>query len=326
MKRSIFLIFAIAFFGLALEAPRATAQAVPSASKPALAANGITTPKEHFGFNIGDDYCLADYKQFESYLNKLATQSDRLKVVKIGVTEEGRNQLMGIVTSPANHAKLDFYKEIARQMAKGQIDETLARQLAEEGKAVVWIDGGLHASEVLCAQVLIETIYQMLSRNDPETMRFLNDVIILFVHCNPDGMDLCADWYMRNKEPERRTSGQLPVLYEKYAGHDDNRDFYAGNLAETRNMNRVMYREWFPQIVYNHHQTGPAGAVMFIPPCRDPFNYNIDPMVIGGIEAVSTAVVLRALEEGKPGVTVRTGAAIPPGSTADCQRPVNFTT
>jgi hypothetical protein len=224
------------------------------------------------------------------------------------MTEEGRDQIMGIVSAPANLAKLGFYQEVAKQCALGQIDESLARQLSEEGKAVIWIDGGLHATEVLCAQVLIETLYQMVSRNDPETMRILNDVIILFVHANPDGMDLCADWYMRNKDPQKRSLTGLPVLYEKYAGHDNNRDFYAANLRETQNMNRVMYREWFPQVVYNHHQTGPAGAVMFIPPCRDPYNYNIDPMVIGGIEAVSTAVVLRSLEENKPGVTVRTGA------------------
>ena len=122
----------------------ALAQVVPS---PPFSAH--PRRKEHFGFNIGDDYCLANYKQLESYWNKLATQTDRLKVVKIGVTEEGRNQLMGIVTSPANHAKLSLYQEIAKQMAHGKIDESLARQLAEEGKAVIWIDGGLHATSTL---------------------------------------------------------------------------------------------------------------------------------------------------------------------------------
>src|SRR5205823_2206619 len=145
-------------------------------------------------------------------------------------------------------------------------------QLAEEGKAVVWIDGGLHASEVLCAQVLIEMLYQMVSLNDPETLRFLDDVVILLVHANPDGMDLCADAYMNsNQDPTQRggRGAQPSRLYEKYAGHDNNRDFYANNLAETRNMNKVMYREWFPQIVYNHHQAGPAGTVLFCPPFRD---------------------------------------------------------
>src|SRR5262249_49555203 len=205
--------------------------------------------------------------------------------------------------------KLARYQDIARRLATAQgVSAAEAAQLAEEGKAVVWIDGGLHASEVLCAQAVIETLYQFVTGNDAETRRILDDVIILFVHCNPDGMVLCADWYMREADQKKRSLAGLPRLYEKYAGHDNNRDFYANNLAETKNMNRVMYREWFPQIVLNQHQTGPAGAVIFIPPCRDPFNYNISPLGISGIEAVSTAMVQGFLAEGKPGATVRTGA------------------
>jgi hypothetical protein len=269
----------------------------------------ITTPKEHLGFNLGDDYCLADYQQLVSYWAKLEKESDRLKVVNIGTTEEGRPQLMGVVTSPANHAKLAHYKAIAAKLARADgVDEAAARRLAAEGKAVVWIDGGLHASEVLCAQALMETLYQFLAGHDDETLRILSDVVILFVHANPDGMDLVVNHYMRAKEPAKRSSAGLPRLYQKYIGHDNNRDSYAHTQAETRNMNRVMYREWFPQIVYDHHQTGPAGTVVFIPPCRDPSNYNLDPLVLNGIDGLSNAMIQRLLSEGKPGATVRSGA------------------
>src|SRR5208282_1740893 len=155
-------------------------------------------------------------------------------------------QLMGIVTSPANHKKLDYYQNIARRMARAEdVSPEEARKLAEEGKAVIWIDGGLHASEVLCAQMLIETLYQFVTATDPESLRILDDVIILFVHANPDGMDLCADTYMNSaKNPEQRKSGGLPRLYQKYIGHDNNRDFYGNTQSETKNMNRVLYHEW----------------------------------------------------------------------------------
>lgn len=269
----------------------------------------VTTPKEHFGFNMGDDYHLANYKQFESYWKTLEGQSDRVKVVSIGKTEEGRDQLMAIVSSPANMKKLDRYREIAHKLARAEgLTPVEARKLADEGKAVVWLDGGLHATEVLGAQSLIETMYRMITATDPESLRILDDVIILYVHANPDGQELCANWYMREKDPKKRSLAQLPFLYEKYAGHDNNRDAFAQNLAESKNMNRVMYREWYPQIVMDHHQTGPAGAVMFVPPCRDPFNYNLHPMVVNGIERVSGAIVERSIAEDKPGVTVRTGA------------------
>ncbi|HEY7055347.1 MAG TPA: M14 family metallopeptidase, partial [Vicinamibacterales bacterium] len=160
---------------------------------------------------------------------------------------------------------------------------------------------------VLGAHQLIEMVYQMVSRTDPETERFLNDIILLCVHANPDGMELVSNWYMREKDPAKRSLAALPRLYNKYAGHDDNRDFYMSNLAETTNMNRVMYREWYPQIMYNHHQTGPEGTVMFAPPFRDPFNFNFDPQVPIEIDLIGAAINSRMVAENKPGVTSRKG-------------------
>jgi hypothetical protein len=231
-------------------------------------------------------------------------------VVEIGKTAEGRPQLMAIITSPDNHKKLDRYKEISRRLAhaEGLTDEQ-ARALAKEGKGIVWFDGGLHATEVLGAHQLIETVYQLVSRNDAETLRFLNDLVILGVHANPDGMELVSKWYMRESEPTRRSSAGLPRLYQKYIGHDNNRDFYMSTQPESTNMNRAMYIEWFPQIMYNHHQTGPAGTVMFAPPFRDPFNYNFDPLIPAQLDLVAAAMHSRFAAEGKPGVTSKKGSS-----------------
>jgi hypothetical protein len=288
---------------------RLLACAVILAGAAAAGAQTVTSPKQFFGFNIGDDYQLATYTQFVDYWQKLDKESDRMKVVEIGKTAEGRPQLMAIVTSPENHKKLDRYKEISRRLATvdGLTDDQ-ARALAREGKGVVWIDGGLHATEVLGAHQLIETVYQLVTRTDPETTRFLNDLVILAVHANPDGMELVSGWYMREKEPTRRSANGLPRLYQKYIGHDNNRDFYLSSQPESTNMNRVMYLEWFPQIMYNHHQTGPAGTVMFAPPFRDPFNYNFDPLIPAQLDLVAAAMHSRFAAEGKPGVTSRKGA------------------
>src|SRR5438105_2646890 len=231
-------------------------------------------------------------------------------MIRIGKTEEGRPQWMAILTSPENHKKLDRYKDIAQKLAHAEgLTDDEARALAHEGKAVIWIDGGLHATEVLGAHQLMEFVWEMLSRNDAETQRFLNDVVILAVHCNPDGMELVSSWYMRQSDPNKRSTQNIPRLYQKYIGHDNNRDFYMSNMSETTNMNRQLFTEWFPQIMYNHHQTGPAGAVMFAPPFRDPFNYNFDPAIPMGIDAVGAAMQTRFAMEHKPGVTIRSGSS-----------------
>jgi len=281
---------------------------VPQASTQST-AGPVTTPPQQFSASIGDDYFLATYTQLEEYWKKLDRESDRMQLVDIGRTEEGRVQWMAVISAPENLAKLDRYKDISRRLslAEGLTDDQ-ARALASEGKAVVWIDGGLHANEVLGAQQLIETVYQLVSRSDVETLRFLRDVIVLAVHANPDGHELVANWYMREREPLVRTLSSVPRAYQKYIGHDNNRDFYMSTQAETINMNRILYKEWFPQIVYDHHQAGPPGTVMFAPPFRDPFNYLFDPLIPSSIDLVGAAMHARFALEGKAGVTMRRGS------------------
>jgi zinc carboxypeptidase len=284
--------------------------AVPRAqtSKPA-AAPRVTPPKDQFGFAIGDDYRLVNYTQYVDYLKKLDVQSERMIVTEIGKTEEGRTEYTAIITSPENQRRLPLIKEANRKLALADnLTDEQARQLARDGKPVVWIDGGLHATEVLGAQQLIETIYRLNTKSDAETLRILNDVVILCTLVNPDGMELVSNWYMRETDEKKRSTNGIPRLYQKYVGHDDNRDFYMANMSESVNANRMMYREWFPAIMYNHHQTGPAGAVLFAPPFRDPFNYNFDPLIPLGIDTVGAAIHTRLAAEGKPGAVMRTGA------------------
>ena len=274
----------------------------------AFAQTNITTPFEQFGFNLGDDYQIASYTQLEAYWKKLALESDRMVLEVIGATAEGRPIYMAIITAPENHEKLDRYKDISGRLALAEgVSETEARELAREGRSVVWIDGGLHATEMLGAQQLMELVYQMVSRTDGETLRFLDDTILLATCVNPDGLELVADWYMRESEPEERSIADLPRLYQKYTGHDNNRDFYMSSQPETQAINKILYREWFPQIVYNHHQSGPAGTVLFAPPFRDPFNYNYDPLIVTSLDLVAGAMHSRFLAEGKPGATMRSG-------------------
>jgi hypothetical protein len=316
--RSISALAVLAFLPAALlnaqkapktPTPAPSAKSAPSSLAPVPSSPKVTDPKTALGFNIGDDYQMATYTQLETYWKKLAAESNRMKLVEIGKTAEGRPHYMAVISSPENMRNLAKYQTIVRRLALAQgVTESEARQLSRDGKAVVWIDGGLHASETVGSQQLMETVYQLVSRNDPETLRILNDDIILCVHANPDGQELVANWYMRESDPLKRSLDSLPRLYHKYIGHDDNRDFYMSAMPETTNMNRQLFQEWFPQIVYNHHQTGPAGAVIFIPPFRDPFNYNFDPLVPLGIEMVGTAMHSRLVAEGKGGSAMRSGS------------------
>ena len=210
----------------------------------------ITTPKEALGFNIGDDYQMANYTQLEIYWNKLAQESDRMKLVNIGPTAEGRKQYMAIITSPENIKKLDHYRQISEKLARAEgLTDDQAHALAREGKAVVWIDGGLHASETVGSQQLMETglpAGQPQRRRDPALPARRHRPVRVGQSRRPGAE---ANWYMRRSEkpdaplvpPDKRTFANTPRLYNKYIGHDDNRDFYMSNMPETTNMNRVMF-------------------------------------------------------------------------------------
>ncbi len=270
----------------------------------------VTSPKTALGFDIGDDYQLANYSKLSAYWQTLAQESDRIRLVEYGRTSEGRPMMMAVVTSPENHRQLDRYRGIAKRLAlaEGLTDEQ-ARALAAEGKAVVWIDAGLHATEVANTQALTEMLYQMATRDDRETRKILDGAILLAAFSNPDGLELVANWYNREPAPARRSLANLPVLYQKYIGHDNNRESLLASMPESESIARVCYREWFPQIVFNQHQSGPAGAVLFVGAMRDPSNPYLDPLMAPSMELVSAAVHTRFVSEGKPGAVARSGAS-----------------
>ncbi len=270
-------------------------------------ASNVPSPKQFLGHDACEDYYLANYTELTDYWKLLATKSDRLTVESIGKTEDGRDQMMCVITDPSNRRNLESIRKGNERLAKAKDfkNDDDVRNFVKNQKAVIWIDGGLHASEVLETQHLIEMAYRLTSQDDAETKRVLKDCVILLVHANPDGNDWVSNWYMRRSDPKTRSMAGLPYLYQKYCGHDNNRDFYANNMSETRNINRVLYSQWYPQVVYNHHQSAPAGTIMFCPPFRNPFNYNMDAMIDIGTDLVGTHMHQRMIAEGKPGTAMR---------------------
>jgi hypothetical protein len=268
----------------------------------ALCHAAVPTPKEHFGYTPGDDYKLADYNDIISYFQKLAASSDRILLAEFGKTAMGKPMYIAYISSPENLKKLDQYRQISRRLALGEPSEAEARQLAAQGKAIVWVDSGLHASEVAPAQHSPELAYRMLTDNSAEAEDIRQQVILLQVPViNPDGLDLIAHWYRENVGTPYETA-PLPWLYQKYSGHDNNRDWFMLNLAETRAVTKLLFHDWFPQIVYNQHQAPPFPARIFVPPYADPLNPNIPAAVMEGINLIGMTIKERFARENKPGI------------------------
>ncbi|MDY0231448.1 MAG: M14 family metallopeptidase [Candidatus Saccharicenans sp.] len=275
-------------------------------SQPAfLQTQGIPSPEDILGFKVGADYHLITYDQAVDYLKKLASVSDRIRLQPMGQTTLGLTMYYAVISSANNLANLDKYKDIIKRLslARGLSPEEAAK-LSTEGKAIVYIDGGLHASECAPAQHLVQLAYDLTAAKDKKTIGILDEVICLLVFANPDGMNLLADWYYKQVGTPFEVS-PLPFLYHYYAGHDNNRDSYLANLKETQHLTRLVNQEWYPVILYNHHQTAPFPARIWIPPNSEPTNPNVHPLIVRWQNLIGSAMGAAFDAEGKEGAISR---------------------
>jgi hypothetical protein len=268
----------------------------------------VPSPEKFFGFPMGADRKLANWDKLLEYYRLLDKGSDKMQVMELGKTSEGRPYIAIFISSPANLGKLDHYKQINARLADPRgLSEAEGRKLAAEGKAVIIQSFALHSSEVAASQTAAEYVYDSITRTDAEAQRILDEVIsIVMPSINPDGTQMIADWYMKYVGTPHEAAG-LPWLYQKYAGHDNNRDGFALNLPESQHLGRLMYREWMPQAYVDHHQMGSNNARLYIPPYAEPIRPDGDPLVWREMSWYGAHMGNRLEAAGKTGVI---GAAI----------------
>jgi hypothetical protein len=265
----------------------------------------VPAPQSVLGHNPGDDFYLASYDESLAYFQKLAASTDKLKLVKVGQTTEGRDWYMAIISSARNLRDFEKYRDIARRLAlvRGLTDSD-ARALAHDGKVFVHIDGGLHATEVAGAQHTIQLAYNLVTGTTPEINSILDNVILfLWFSINPDGQNMVAHWYKQNLGTVYEVSN-FPGLWQEYIGHDNNRDGYMNNMIESRVITQYEL-EYYPQVFYNHHQTAPFPARIWIPPFGDPVSANTNPLMWRWVNKFGTSMAAYLDEHGMPGAMHR---------------------
>jgi hypothetical protein len=268
-----------------------------------LGAQSVPTPESVFGHAVGADFKLIDYTQSIDYFRRLAAASNRIRLVEVGKTSNGVPWTMALISSPENLAKLDRLKEIAQRIAHpAGLSDDQARALAREGRAFVDISGGLHASEIAGSQHTIQLAYDLVTRTDAATREILdNDVLMLWPSINPDGQNIVVNWYREVVGTPYETA-PLHELYQKYIGHDNNRDAYMLNVPESRVVGRV-WREWEPQIIYVQHQTAPFPTRIWLPPFAEPIAPRVAPLMSREVNTIGMTIAQQLETNGQPGAT-----------------------
>jgi hypothetical protein len=297
------LVGLVSLLALSLSAQQSSMKKAPPNPK-------VTTPKAFFGYSLGDDYKLTPWmsrvlpgegprKGIVDYDKELQRTSNRVRVFPDGTSEMGRPLVLTVITSPENWAKIDKYKAINKKLADPRqvASDDEARLLAEQGKAVYWLDSGIHATERTGAETLTQLSYELASGRDEWTINLLKDVIVVIEGTiNPDGLEIVTDWYYTYKDTPY--AGSSPPYYNKYNSHDDNRDFIRLSLKETQCSTQARF-EWNPIMYTDLHQ---AQDLLYLGMSPDPSNFAENPISNAELGSMSFYVISQMIAAGYKGV------------------------
>ena len=242
-------------------------------------AESIPSPEQFFGFRMGAEGRLADWTRTADYFHLVDRLSPRVTVQALGPTTDGRPFLLAIVSAPDTIAALPRYMAMQRALVDPGTSAQELTRIEHEAKAVVVVGASVHANEIGSAQMMNDLVYELATSDADWVQRVLRDSIVLLIPSqNPDGLQQTAEWFRKNAGTPYEDA-PLPDLYQRYAGHDNNRDSYMLTQPESQYLARVLYRDWMPEVYLDQHQMGSGRARIFVPPYTNPPNPNIDPLV-----------------------------------------------
>jgi len=267
------------------------------------AQSNLPTPSQFLGFEVGADRQLADYKQIVSYFSELAKGSKKIEVEVLGPTTLGNDLVMAVISSEENLKNKSKYQDIARKLADPRgLSQQEIQAFVNQGKSIVLVSCNIHSTEIGSTQMVLEWAHSLVTAEDAETKRRLENVILLIIpSLNPDGQLMEVEWY-RKYVGTKYEGGRSPFLYHAYVGHDDNRDWYMLTQKETKAVTKAVYHEWYPQVWLDEHQMGSTGPRIFTPPYANPVAENVHPLVWRMVDHIGTMMAWRLEEKKKSGV------------------------
>ena len=243
----------------------------------------VPSPADVLGRIVGTPDALSKVAEIHGYFRRLDEASDRVRVEKIGTSEEGREILLAIVSDAENLAQLDRFRDITARLAdprRTPRDE--ARRLAEEGKVFYHLLGGLHSTETGSPEMLMELAYRLAVSERPQIQEIRRNAVVLITPVvETDGRDRQVEWYERHLRGRKLDYTELrnfmsPPYWGHYTFHDNNRDGMQLTQALTRAVHETFYT-YHPQVLHDLHESVPF---LYISTGHGPYNRGVDPVSI----------------------------------------------
>lgn len=262
----------------------------------------IPSPKQVLGNHIGVPNKLHSQEQIIDYFRRLAAAApDRVRIVEIGKTYEGRDNIVVLFSNAENMAKLDTHKRNHNLLADPRkINDEQAKQIIAETKPFYFLSAGLHSSETGPPEMTMELAYRLLTE-DSDMIRKIRDNLIVAI--NPvlegDGRSRYVDWYHQSLKDETNDLDKPggPPYWGKYIYHDNNRDMNFSDVNARQLL--AFYLDWKLPIMHELHESVPF---LYTYSGQSPQNPELDPILYGELPFYANYEMSQLTKYGMPGV------------------------
>ena len=233
----------------------------------------LKSPDEFLGYPLGSKF-TPHYKIVNYFNQAAASMPQMMKLEKYGETNEGKDLLLAIVSTPENMARIE---EIRKNNLR--LTGMLKDKPADGGSpAIVWLSYNVHGNEASSSEVSMKALYELLTPSNTQTKNWLKNTVIIIDPClNPDGRDRYVNWFnqMVGKNPDaninsREHSEPWPGGRVNHYNFDLNRDWAWQTQVETQARIKK-YNAWMPQIHCDFHEQG-INSPYYFAPAAEPFH------------------------------------------------------
>ncbi|HEX7089690.1 MAG TPA: M14 family zinc carboxypeptidase [Longimicrobiales bacterium] len=263
----------------------------------------IPSPRDHFGTIAGAEGVMHPSAELYGYYRALAAATPRVRVERMGTTEEGRELLLVIIADESTMGRLDHYRAQMKRLADPRtLPAAELEAVLDQAKPIYYVMGGLHSPEMGSPEMLTELAYRLAASDDPAIRRIRGSVITLINPvAEPDGRDRQVDWYHRYTKHRTEWDDGFPrsaPYWGKYVFHDNNRDGIQISQELTKAIHKA-YWDWYPIVMHDLHESVP---LLYISTGFGPYNANIDPITIGEWQTLANHDITQLTAQGLPGV------------------------
>lgn len=204
-----------------------------------------------WGKNFTPHHLLVDY------VEHIAANSNHVKLIPYGSTNEARPLMIAVVSTPENLARLEDIRLNNLRRAgtvAGSADAALDR-------AIVWLSFSVHGNEASGSEASMGVLYDLVNPENAETKAWLkNTIVIIDPALNPDGYSRYTHWFrgVANRIPDPRPAARehrepWPGGRVNHYYFDLNRDWAWQTQVESQQRAKI-YHQWLPHVHADLHE------------------------------------------------------------------------